>query len=518
MKRVRFLSVILALLLTFSLIPLSAASQTELRTSYNEDNYIKFTIDGDEIVIEGKIIREKLQKLWLRSKKISALNEYSKTIDVESGEYFCETLSLSGITEPTYILVYTKADDGRTAYYGYIWDTVAVEPCEDGYRFVTFPAEEHNQKVLEAWLNPADGLEEVSATVKALSDEICYGITDDYDKIFALHKWMTENIYYDYDYYYDRSTEIYHYVEDVIRERRTVCAGYANLLEALIRAQGIPAITASTFAGGLSVKDFDSEAVNATEANHAHTEAWVNGRWVIMDSTWDSKNKYEYGEFITEAPTNFKYFDITRELFANNHKMIERSRTASSANTPADWAKPEVKSALEANLVPYTLQSRYADNITRLDFCVLLMNMLCRAEGVDSIETLLARHGITDTATPFTDVSDLAVTAASRLGIVNGVTATTFAPNANIKRQEAAAMIKRAATVLGVGKGAESSSFVDTGDIPLWAMEAIAFTSSLKSSSGTRVMGGIGEGAFDPTGTFTRQQAILTVYRLFGCK
>lgn len=517
MKHLRHLALILVLISIFSMLPLSAANKTVLRTSNSENDYVKFTISGSTVKIEGKVICDDLARLWLRSDKVNVTNAYSKIIDIKSGEYFSVTLSLEGITEPRDITVYTYKEPGDGYFWSFIWKTVKIEACEGGYRFVTSAIEEHNAKMLSGWINPAEALEMNSAIVKAESDKICAGITDDYDKIFALHKWVAENIYYDYDYYYGRSSDIVYKPEQVLASRRSVCEGYSRLLRDLIRAQGIPAILTTTYAAGISVDNFELRAENAKTSNHAHVEAFVDGRWVTMDATWDSSNKYEYGQFITKAPDSFYYFDITPECFAYDHKIMMRQESTPE-NTPADWAKPEVSAALANDLVPAELQTNYADDITRLDFCVLLMNMICQAEGVDSIETLLARHGITSTATPFGDVNDLAVTAANKLGIVNGTSATAFSPNASIKRQEAAAMIQRAASVLTVGGGTDSPTFTDTKNSPSWAVSAIAFTSSLKSSSGARVMGGVGNNAFDPTGTFTRQQAILTVYRLFGCR
>ncbi len=516
MKRLRYLAVILAVLTVLSVLPISAANKAVLRTSNSDTDYVKFTIIGSTVKVEGKVICDDLAQLWLRSDKVNVANAHSKIINVKSGEYFCETLSLEGITEPRDITVYTYKDPGDGYFWSFIWKTVKIEACSGGYRFVTSDIEKHNAEKLSGWVNPAEALEMNSATVKSASDNICAGIEGDYNKVFALHKWVAENIYYDYDYYYGRSGNIAYDSEAVLETRRSVCEGYARLLCDLIRAQGIPAILTSTYAAGISVDDFASTASNATKSNHAHTEAFVDGRWITMDATWDSGNKYENGEFKTKAPDSFYYFDITPECFSYDHKIIRRQQSAPE-DTPADWAKPEVSQALSNRLVPSSLQTDYADNITRRDFCILLMNMLCRAEGVDSVESLLAANGITETETPFNDVNDISVTAASKLGIVNGVTATRFSPNTSIKRQEAAAMIKRAASVLGVSGDTAGAAFSDTAESPSWAVEAIAFTSSLKSSSGARVMGGVGNGAFDPTGTFTRQQAILTVYRLFGC-
>lgn len=60
--------------------------------------------------------------------------------------------------------------------------------------------------------------------------------------------------------------------------------------------------------------------------NHAHTEAYVDGRWIVMDATWDSNNEYRGGTYITKAPNGFYYFDITPEAFALDHKTTSRDQ------------------------------------------------------------------------------------------------------------------------------------------------------------------------------------------------
>jgi len=53
-----------------------------------------------------------------------------------------------------------------------------------------------------------------------------------------------------------------------------VCRDYAHLVVALLRALDVPARVASVYAPGLFPMDF-----------HAVAEAWVEGRWVLLDAT-----------------------------------------------------------------------------------------------------------------------------------------------------------------------------------------------------------------------------------------
>lgn len=61
---------------------------------------------------------------------------------------------------------------------------------------------------------------------------------------------------------------------ETLRAREGVCRDYAHLTIALLRARGVPARLVSAFAPGLDPMDF-----------HAVVEAFVEGRWEIVDAT-----------------------------------------------------------------------------------------------------------------------------------------------------------------------------------------------------------------------------------------
>ena len=77
-------------------------------------------------------------------------------------------------------------------------------------------------------------------------------------------------------------------------------------------------------------------------------------------------------------------------------------------------------------------------------------------------------------------------------------------------------MLSRTAGLLGLTAGA-GETFTDGGSIALWAADGVVFTSGLVDSTGTKVMGGTGDGAFSPLASYTREQAILTALRLSRC-
>lgn len=77
-------------------------------------------------------------------------------------------------------------------------------------------------------------------------------------------------------------------------------------------------------------------------------------------------------------------------------------------------------------------------------------------------------------------------------------------------------MLSRTAGVLGLSSGT-GESFADNASIAPWANQGVAFTSGLTDSTGAKVMGGTGNGAFSPLASYTREQAILTALRLSRC-
>lgn len=495
-------------------------SSTYFRTSYGDENYLAFSISGDTLTIEGRLILDGFSGYMVY---VGANKGWYTAAE---GEVFSATLSLSGIETPAAMGFYTKQSH-KAMYWSMIWDRIYITEGENGYEFMPSAVLDNNLAFHDEWLNPADFLStDIPESVRAKSMEIVGDETDDYQKLFLLHRWVAENIYYDYDALrYGEKTS--YAADDVLDSGRSVCAGYAGLLMQLIQAQGIACMQTTTYALGVN-SNGGSFAVNEAEAaktgsNHAHVEAFVDGRWVIMDPTWDSCNKYENGSYIKDDPNGYYYFDITPEAMAMDHKYISRgnnqirlnrdgeiinSNTTENGKKPSAWAVDEVGTALR--LIPYHLQGKYQQEITREEFCETVIQMLMVRSGAATPEALLEQRGLTMSRQLFNDTDNPYVCAANLLGIVNGTGQNLFSPNNLIARQEAATMLARVARVMGMETGnAPQTSFVDEGEIKSWARESVNFICNIK------VMKGVSDNAFDPTGNLTRQQAYLTILRLY---
>lgn len=112
----------------------------------------------------------------------------------------------------------------------------------------------------------------------------------------------------------------------------------------------------------------------------------------------------------------------------------------------------------------------------------------------------------------FDDVSEsdwynLCVNAAYELGIVSGVSETSFMPDAQISRQDMAVMLLRALDKNGIAPAAEKKEFSDDDEISEYAKQAVA------ALGGASILNGMGENMFEPRAVLSRAQAVQALYK-----
>lgn len=177
------------------------------------------------------------------------------------------------------------------------------------------------------------------------------------------------------------------------------------------------------------------------------------------------------------------------------------------ADNYSDWAIEEYRSANTSGLISESLiTGRPSDNISRQEFCELVMNMYIIM--TDSMPSL--------SKTPFGDTDSNAVKMAYSLGVIDGKTKTEFYPDDPVKRQEIAKIIMR--TINAANKTAEITAqdidrlwrFSDFGELDFWA------TNDMARSVKHKVISGFSEDLLMPKGYATREQAIAIVNRAFN--
>jgi uncharacterized repeat protein (TIGR02543 family) len=177
---------------------------------------------------------------------------------------------------------------------------------------------------------------------------------------------------------------------------------------------------------------------------------------------------------------------------------------APNVSAASSWAREYINTAFGNGIIPASLQNNYRNNITRAEFCAL---------AVALIETVTGR-AITERQVFADDEGDTNIRKIGGLGIVTGTGTNAagerlFSPGDPIQRQQAALILTRAAGHLGKPLPNQAPAFSDNDRITSWAVEPIG------QMQATGIMTGSG-GRFDPRGTYTREQSIITMVRMWN--
>ena len=183
---------------------------------------------------------------------------------------------------------------------------------------------------------------------------------------------------------------------------------------------------------------------------------------------------------------------------------------AAAAEAPSSWAKSAVDTARNAGIVPEQVDQAYTQSITRADFCALAAAVYRTWEKSGNVKS------VEKTAVSFSDTKDEDVLLCASLGVVNGVGNGKFAPQQQLTRQQAASMLHRLGNLRKDAKNEVKDRmphvFADGADIQAWARNDVYWA----YNSG--VMNGVSGNRFAPNNSYTHEQSIATMLRLYDTK
>ncbi len=169
------------------------------------------------------------------------------------------------------------------------------------------------------------------------------------------------------------------------------------------------------------------------------------------------------------------------------------------------WASEEIEKADELGLIPEILnEADLTKPITRAEFA---------AVSVKAYEALSGVSAIPAVNNPFTDTYDVEVLKAYNTGIIAGVSATKFNPDALLNREQAATMLTRVfkkVSLAGWSLAEDSkftlpfekpAAFADDKDISDWARDSVYFMTANK------IINGVGNNKFAPKNITTEDEA-----------
>ncbi len=302
---------------------LTFSPNENISAKIRDGKYLRLFGVTDSIDKSHMIVRfsdEENEKLDQVGMSVDSKGEFDKTIEIPDSDY--NKISVE---------VYTGAE-AYGSFVSWIYNYLYLECDADGkWSIVQSPVLQHNKTAYEKEKPISDALKSTPA-IESDEDEIIQlaaiitaNAESDYEKLYAIHDWVCNNIRYDRDKL-NSSTTVPYSATKVLKNRSAVCLGFSTLTASLCRSVGIPCNVVSGYALGIGEDTQWSEVtVNTEEQNHAWNEAYVDGRWVILDTTWDCMNKIENGEEINGEPSHM-YFDANIDFFSANHKIIEYMR------------------------------------------------------------------------------------------------------------------------------------------------------------------------------------------------
>ena len=160
-------------------------------------------------------------------------------------------------------------------------------------------------------------------TDKPLAIELTKNLKTDLEKVRSIFVWITDNIEYDVKRY--RNPELYiksnestnDIIENTLATKMAVCGGYAKLFKTLCDDAGIE----SVYIEGLSRQYLESNE-EKTVADHAWNAVKINGKWLLLDTTWASGTVF--GNRFEKSFDEYWFLTSPKEFFYSHYPTEQK--------------------------------------------------------------------------------------------------------------------------------------------------------------------------------------------------
>ena len=216
------------------------------------------------------------------------------------------------------------------------------------------------------------------------------------------------------------------------------------------------------------------------------------------NGTWTPLKARLEGNYVTFETDHFSLYSVVNK----DKGMTTYSKLPFSDVRIADWFYNDVKYVYEKGMMAGTAADVFAPNATTTR--AMIVTILYRLEGSPAVTGTSAFVDV-PAGQWYTD----AVNWAAANQIVKGTSATTFAPNDSITREQMAAILYRYAQYKGydVTKKADLSGYSDNGQVSAYAKDALAWANAAK------LINGVTNTTLAPQGNATRAQVSAILHR-----
>lgn len=292
---------------------------SHIATSLHPDNYAVIDAKGNTVSVSGKFTSDTVKGVSLSGTQVESESFASESEGRFSAEltgsplqngYYNLYIVFKTNIYMSYIMGYDNGgwfipDNGLSKANAAVLENVRqTEPIAAAY-YISSTGDK-------------DEIRETMDKIQTIAEQVCSGIDDDYRKAYLLNRWIADNIYYDHDAANTGVTIETVALSNVLENHRTTCAGFANLFCALLEIEGIRSVNLK---GAAASGEVTYETLTTAGENHEFTAFWYEkeNRWAYVDSCWSGVGNYENGRY-SDSVSYDKYFDITGEAFALNHR------------------------------------------------------------------------------------------------------------------------------------------------------------------------------------------------------
>ena len=244
------------------------------------------------------------------------------------------------------------------------------------------------------------------------------------------------------------------------------------------------------------------KAIN-TRSFRPYEKEGNSGGWLYEIRFFDKDNS-AYSYTISTGMVADKKGGITfRTSDEKELKSVVEKAYTLIANNCSDWSCDYIAEAKDMGFLEGLKGISYREAVTREMFCEIIYNMLTKNDS-EAIPVEVRK-------TPFVDADNEKITALYHSEIIKGKGEKMFAPGDHLTREEAATILVRVVNQFMPDTAVTERYFAydDMDAVSDWAADAVQIISNLG------VMNGVGENKFAPHDTYTAEQAIATVIRLY---
>ncbi len=157
-----------------------------------------------------------------------------------------------------------------------------------------------------------------SMDIPTITNQLTRPFTDQISKTRAIYTWIANNINYDCPAYHIPTKRVSE-PEKVLKLRKAVCEGYANLFQEMCSNANIQCLTIDGYAR-VSIDDIGNKS---KAPNHTWNAVQINGVWKLIDVTWASGVVDKKVKYFTKLFSDFYFFTDPNKFIYSHYPTLK---------------------------------------------------------------------------------------------------------------------------------------------------------------------------------------------------